>query len=134
MKIIIDNNIWISFMIGKKLSMLKALFFRDDIDIYVCDELLREFCEVSKRSKIQKYISIQDIEDTLVLIEERCFFVEINKVADSAIRDAKDLYLLSLADTVSADYIVTGDKDLLVLKQHGTTKIVTYTDFNQLLA
>ena len=114
--------------------MLKALFFRDDIDIYVCDELLREFCEVSKRSKIQKYISIQDIEDTLVLIEERCLFVEINKVADSGIRDAKDLYLLSLADTVSADYIVTGDKDLLVLKQHGTTKIVTYTDFNQLLA
>lgn len=39
--------------------MLKALFFRDDIDIYVCDELLREFCEVSKRSKIQKYISIR---------------------------------------------------------------------------
>ena len=114
--------------------MLKALFFRDDIDIYVCDELLREFCEVSKRSKIQKYISIQDIEDTLVLIEERCLFVEINNVADSGIRDAKDLYLLSLADTVSADYIVTGDKDLLVLKQHGTTKIVTYTDFNQLLA
>lgn len=114
--------------------MLKALFFRDDIDIYVCDELLREFCKVSKRSKIQKYISIQDIEDTLVLIEERCLFVEINKVADSAIRDAKDLYLLSLADTVSADYIVTGDKDLLVLKQHGTTKILTYTDFNQLLA
>lgn len=96
MRIIIDNNIWISFMIGKKLSILKALFFRDDIEIYACGELLREFCEVSKRSKIQKYISIQDIESTLVLIEERCLFVEIKNVADSNIRDAKDLYLVTL--------------------------------------
>jgi predicted nucleic acid-binding protein len=37
--------------------------------------------------------------------------------------------LLSLADTVQADYIVTGDKDLLVLQVHNQTKIVTYNDF-----
>ena len=98
-----------------------------------CERVLK--CTVFYRDVIfGRLLSIQDIEDTLVLIEERCLFVEINKVADSGIRDAKDLYLLSLADTVSADYIVTGDKDLLVLEQHGTTKIVTYTDFNQLLA
>lgn len=27
------------------------------------------------------------------------------------VRDAKDLYLLSLAETVKANYILTGDKD-----------------------
>ena len=49
------------------------------------------------------------------------------------IRDKKDLYLLSLADTIKANYIVTGDKDLLVLEKHNRTKIVTITEFMKLL-
>ena len=45
------------------------------------------------------------------------------------VRDAKDLYLLSLAETVKANYILTGDKDLLVLHKHKQTTILTLTDF-----
>ena len=41
--------------------------------------------------------------------------------------------LLSLADTIKANYIVTGDKDLLVLEKHNRTKIVTITEFMKLL-
>ena len=44
-------------------------------------------------------------------------------------RDANDLYLLSLAETISADFILTGDKDLLTLQSHQRTQIVTYSVF-----
>jgi predicted nucleic acid-binding protein len=43
MKIIVDNNIWISFLIGKRLSSLKLLLCNNSCDIYICDELIQEF-------------------------------------------------------------------------------------------
>jgi predicted nucleic acid-binding protein len=52
--------------------------------------------------------------------------------AQSSIRDAKDLYLLSLAETIQADYILTGDKDLLVLESHSQTQILTYSEYSNL--
>lgn len=124
MKVILDNNIWISFLIGKKLSLLKTLFSNPSITIYVCNELIEEFRDVSQRSKIKKYISEQDVWDTFKIMEGFCQFVKIDKDSSALIRDAKDLYLLSLAEAVQADYIVTGDKDLLVLKNHENTETV----------
>ena len=46
-------------------------------------------------------------------------------------RDVKDLYLLSMAESVPVDYIVSGDKDLTELGRHKGIPILTY---NQLLA
>ena len=43
--------------------------------------------------------------------------------------DIKDLYLLSMAESIPADYLVTGDKDLLVLKNHQNTLIITFAEF-----
>ncbi len=133
MKVIVDNNLWISFLIGKKLALLSRLFANTEIDVYVCDELLDEFRDVSHRDKIQKYISETDIVQTYEMMESMCTFVTIECTASSPIRDAKDLYLLSLAEQVKADYIVTGDKDLLELKSHGNTKIVTFAIFMAIL-
>ena len=46
--------------------------------------------------------------------------------------NAKDLYLLYLDEKVHDDYILTGDKDLLVLKAHLQTRILTYSEFSSL--
>ena len=114
MRIIIDTNLWISFMLGRKIATMRTLLTHPSLEIYVCRELLDEFYDVSSREKIRKYIVIQT-------------------KSKSEIRDKKDLYLLSLADTIKANYIVTGDKDLLVLEKHNRTKIVTITEFMKLL-
>ena len=58
-----------------------------------------------------------------------CQIVSIQSQAESSIRDSKDLYLLSLAETISADYILTGDKDLLVLEHHDNTSIIPLSSF-----
>ena len=44
-------------------------------------------------------------------------------------RDPKDDYLPTYALVAKADYLVTGDKDLLVLKQVGQVKILSPKDF-----
>jgi uncharacterized protein len=44
-------------------------------------------------------------------------------------RDEKDNFLLSLAFDGNADFLITGDQDLLELKKYKRTRIMTITDF-----
>ena len=67
---------------------------------YVCKELIGEYKAVVQRPKLKKYIGEKDVLDTLELMSLYCFCVDIEKPAVSPIRDVKDLYLLSLADTI----------------------------------
>ena len=48
-------------------------------------------------------------------------------------RDVKDNYLLALSKDADADYLITGDKDLLVLKQFENTLIVTLPQFLEII-
>lgn len=100
---------------------------------YVCKELIGEYKAVVQRPKLKKYIGEKDVLDTLELMSLYCFCVDIEKPAVSPIRDVKDLYLLSLADTIPADYIISGDKDLLVLSKHNETRILDYNSFLSLI-
>jgi len=49
MNVIIDTNLWISFVIGKKLSVMRSLFTNPEIKIYICRELLDEFADVMRK-------------------------------------------------------------------------------------
>jgi putative PIN family toxin of toxin-antitoxin system len=51
------------------------------------------------------------------------------KIKVNACRDPKDNFLLSLSKDGKANFLITGDKDLLELKSFGTTKIITFTKF-----
>jgi putative PIN family toxin of toxin-antitoxin system len=128
-KLIIDTNLWISLLIGKKLTELRILCNHEYISVYICKELTDEFIKVASRPKIRKYATERNVADILRLMEISCINCLIESTAISTIRDPKDLYLLSLADTVKADYIITGDADLLTLQKHHHTRIVTFTDF-----
>ena len=47
------------------------------------------------------------------------------------IRDKKDIFILGMAKNIPADFIVTGDKDLLVLESFEESKIVTFQEFKR---
>jgi uncharacterized protein len=47
----------------------------------------------------------------------------------SECRDPKDNFLLSLAVDGKADYLLTGDNDLLILNKIGVTEIKTISEF-----
>ncbi len=48
-------------------------------------------------------------------------------------RDPKDNYLLALAQDSQADYLVTGDRDLLILENFAGTIILSYQDFTSII-
>lgn len=134
MKIILDTNIWISFLIGHRLQTILDIVTNDDFVIVVCPQLTKEIVDVAGRDKISRYISENDVEDLLRIIRVYCHSIDIMKLAESDVRDQKDLYLLSLAETIDAEYIVSGDADLTDLARHKNTQIITLAEFkNQIL-
>jgi putative PIN family toxin of toxin-antitoxin system len=127
MKVIVDTNLWISFLIGHQTQLVRQILNDVRFDVYVCDHLIEEIRNVASRDKIRKYVSKYDMKDMLSIIHAFCQYVDIKLEAEpSAIRDPKDLYLLSLAETIGADYIVSGDADLTDLKLADFKSLMQY--------
>ena len=131
MKILFDTNLWISFMIGKRLASIKEVLCRHDVEVYVCEQLLDEIRMVISRPKFDNIIPQETRRRFFEMVYDVCYFTDITVDATSPIRDVKDLYLLAMAESVPVDYIVSGDKDLTELGEHKGIPILTY---NQLLA
>jgi predicted nucleic acid-binding protein len=58
-----------------------------------------------------------------------CLTGEDEEVQNVDCRDKDDLRILGLAKVEEPDYIITGDKDLLVLKQFEGIPIITPREF-----
>ena len=129
MKVLFDTNLWISFMIGKRLSSLADVLNRQDVEVYVCEQLLDEIRTVISRPKFDSLISRETRYYFFERVYDVCQITDITVQADSPIRDIKDLYLLSMAESVPVDYIVSGDKDLLDLEKHNDISILKYSEF-----
>jgi putative PIN family toxin of toxin-antitoxin system len=128
LKIIIDTNLWISFLITKSYNRIDNLIINKKIRIVFSEELLSEFIEVTQRPGLAKYFTKNDLEELLELFEFYGDFVEVKSKIKQC-RDPKDNFLLSLAIDSKADYLLTGDNDLLEIKEIGRTKILTVTEF-----
>lgn len=127
-KIIIDTNLWISFLINKEQSEFFKIVNSKRVLILFSDELLHEFIAVSSRPKFQRYFKKNDIPVLLDAISDSTRMIKINSKVDLC-RDKNDNFLLELSKDGNADFLITGDKDLLDLKKFGTTNILTMTDF-----
>ena len=133
MKILFDTNLWISFMIGKRLASLADVLCRHDVEVYVCEQELEEIRGVIAREKFDKLISDDTRYYFFEMVYDVCLFTDITVEAHSDIRDPKDIYLLSLAESVPVDYIVSGDRDLTDMKQHAGIPILKYTELIDML-
>lgn len=127
-RVIIDTNLWISFLITKDLKTLDNKVKTGKIKIIFGLELIEEFLSVASRPKFKKYFLKEDVEQIIDLFDVYGEIVQVKSKIELC-RDHKDDFLLSLATDSKADYLITGDKDLLDLKTIGKTKIVTMTDY-----
>ncbi len=130
-KIILDTNILISFLISKDLNFLDKLFVKTNVKLLFSRESLVEFLEVIERPKINKYFSSIKLDILLHQLNKVSIFIE-TKSELKVCRDQDDDFLLILAKDGNADYLITGDKDLLVLNPFGKTNICTPLEFKNL--
>jgi putative PIN family toxin of toxin-antitoxin system len=126
MIVVLDANVLIAAVAGRGL----------------CEAVLE--CCLEEHEMIASTLLIQDVRDKLLgkikvpppIVQEYCDtlrknsrFVEPAPVPPDACRDPDDLHLLGLAEASGAVYLVSGDKDLLVLGTYNKTQIVTPRQF-----
>lgn len=127
-RIILDTNLWISFLLTKSLSKIDRFFQDERLVLLFSQELLDEFLEVAERPKFRKYFLIAELQNLLLRIKDKAEFVKVTSSVELC-RDPKDNFLLSLAKDGRATHLITGDKDLLVLEKIGETKIISIAGY-----
>jgi len=95
-------------------------------------ELFSELMDVITRPKLKDFFTINDKKLILDIIERYADYVSVISNV-SLCRDEKDNFLLSLAKDSNADFLITGDKDLLVLKEFEKTQIVTMNEYQMII-
>ncbi len=129
-KVIIDTNIWVSFLIGKTITAYFNKFLKDKrFEILSSQELYLEIKEVLFRPKFSKYIKHDEIENFLQIYLIATTLIDVtSKVKSSS--DIDDDFLLALAKDGKANFLITGDKPhLLHLKNFEETQIISFSDF-----
>ncbi|MEQ9405095.1 MAG: putative toxin-antitoxin system toxin component, PIN family [Cyclobacteriaceae bacterium] len=122
-KVIIDTNIWISYLIGYQLGGLTELLISQKIELILSEQLRAELTEVTGRKKFKKYFSKEKVSELLKLMDFIGTDYEVMQYPD-ACRDPKDNFLLGLIQVSKADFLVTGDQDLLELNPFEGTEII----------
>ncbi len=139
-RVIFDANIYISYLLSPaRLGTITALFgavASGQVKLLVMKQLQEELVgKVSSKAFLAKRISRQDLESFMDFLEQ---FAELlpdidNQAIASISRDPKDDYLLAYALLGQADYLVTGDQDLLVIGKVNGLQIVTPGEFLNIL-
>ena len=70
-RIIIDTNLWISFLIGRKLSCLLDLLSYPEYQLVISSELTEEIRDVFMRPKFTKYYTSENLELLLTFMKNR---------------------------------------------------------------
>jgi len=131
-KIVVDTNLWVSFLMSLPTEQrLRCLLLSDKIDILFSRELFNELETTAKRRKFRRYFDTVQVEALLQMLVEIVEIIAVRSVVEIC-RDSEDNFLLALAQDGGADYLITGDRDLLTLKKFGKTKIVTIKDFEKI--
>ncbi len=139
MRVLIDTNIFISYILDpkkdEKLQYIVDAGFHGEYTLILPQEVLEELKE---KLAVKPYLA-QRISQS----ERERFIAALSAVTEllppiavpipQIIRDKKDDYLIAYAAVGEADYLVSGDDDVHTLKQVGTIKIVSPTEFYEIV-
>jgi uncharacterized protein len=124
--IVFDVNVLVSSLITKgkpRQLWLKAV--RGEFQLVLSRRIIEEFVEVISRAKFQRYLGEQDVVDFLEALSTKARIVRTRSRFRIITEDPEDNTILAAAHDARADYVVSGDKHLLGLKEFEGTRIVT---------
>ncbi len=128
-RVVLDTNVLISALLFRGgLSKIVGLWQKGKITPLISKETFYELLTVLE---YPKFALTQEEIDLIIKHEILPYFeiVEVVKDVKGVCRDPEDDKFISCALSASADYIVSGDKDLFDLRQHKSTKIIKAFDF-----
>ncbi len=131
MKAVFDTNVLIAAFLTEGIcAKLLIRARRRDFDMILCDGILQEFKRVLKKKFAA---SPHEMSEALIILSAAAQYIlgQTDSIAPIC-RDSDDDLILACARDAVADYVVTGDEDLLVLKNYEGTRIVNPREFEKL--
>ena len=135
MKAVLDANVFVSAAIkqGASHQVVQTWLADGAFELVICPQLLAEVRDVlTERPRLRRWIDLPVAEEFLATIDATADLVPDPEDPAPTTRDPDDDYLAALAREHEADYIVTGDKDLLEEREH-IPPIITPAAFLALL-
>ena len=136
MRFILDTNVLIAALITRDTppDQLYQAWRAGRFELASCEQQLEEIRRVTRRHGVK--LRIRPVDAGRMVNDLRALATMVGQLPPVDVSpDPYDNYLLALAQVVQTEYLVTGDKsDLLALKQHGRTRIVTAREAITLLS
>jgi putative PIN family toxin of toxin-antitoxin system len=129
--LVVDVNVWISTLLSPKFLDRVGIVFDSPYHLLVSEQLSRELGRTIHKPHLKKRIDLEDYDALVTLLRTDAELVDVHSTVEIC-RDPKDNFLPALAKGGNADYLITGDNDLLVMKQFEQTKIVMLSEFELL--
>jgi putative PIN family toxin of toxin-antitoxin system len=115
-KFVLDNNIWVSYLITRKEQKLIDIISDNDLTVFSCDELLEEVERVLGYSHLKKYKI--DIPYALKTVRgATTHYVLEYPIKRYIPTDANDDYVIALALQTNSGFVTSGDSDILDAKE-----------------
>ena len=134
MEVVLDVNILVSSLISKgkpRELWLKAV--SGEFQLVLSRRIVEEFVEVISRPKFQRYLGERDVLDFLEALSTRAKIVRTRSRLRIIREDPEDNSILAAAYDGRADYIVSGDRHLLGLREFEGIKILKVERILELL-
>ena len=136
LKLVLDTNTIISafFWEGNEVELLRKIE-QGNADLYITIEILKEVEEVIKRPKFNEVMMKANLTPDQIMqkIVSLSHLVIAPKLNIKVCRDDKDNKFLECAESAKANYLVSGDEDLLSLKEYKGIPIIRTWRMLQLL-
>ena len=126
-RVVLDTNVVISGLLGGTATEVIRRWRGGAFDLIVSEEIVSEYEQVLKRPKFKLPEWI--VQELLDYIRSKAQWVEPHSIAESVVRDPFDTKFLEAAIAGHADWIVSGDKDLLDLGQFEAVAIISLREF-----
>lgn len=133
-RVVVDTNVLVSGLFSIKnspSSQILSAIRNQKIILVISPAILEELVEVINRSRIVKLTKMSQKErvEFIDKLVERCDVTPGIKLQEAVSRDIKDDKFLACGFEAQADYIITGDEDLLELREYKGIRIVTPREF-----
>ena len=129
MRVVIDTNTWLSRLLLSDSVPARAVDRAlQEAEVLVSEASIEELADVLSRDKWDRYLSIAERQEFLRRLYRVTTMIPVLSEVEDC-RDPKDNKFLALAFDAQADYLVTGDRDLLVLNPWREIGIIKPADF-----
>src|SRR4030042_3717446 len=115
MKLVLDSNIIVAAYAGRGLCNSLFELCLDRYSVIISDFIL---VEVRRTLHTKLKMPTKNVQIIIDYLKEFCILSVYEKLKENICRDKNDNDIIALALSNNAEYLITGDKDLLVLKKY----------------